>query len=196
LAGGFGPAAAAATAFNRSAGRFPDGFDTDSNCTDFQLQPATTLPAGAAAGATNIKVASVADFAPGQTIAIDTGANLESAVISTVGTAGATTVAAAANVGATTIPVASVFGFSAGQAIAIDTGTNRETAVVVSTTGGRGGATIVVAPLTRAHAAGAEVTGTGITLTGALAKAHAGGAQVASGGPTPGAPNQYYRKGH
>ncbi len=195
LAGGFGPAATTA-AINRSAGRFPDGVDTDSNCTDFQLQPATTLPAGAAAGTTNIKVASVADFAPGQTIAIDAGANLESAVIATVGTAGATTVAAAANLGATAIPVAGAFGFSAGQTIAIDTGANRETAVVVATTGGRGGATIIVAPLTHAHAAGAEVTGTGITLTGALTKAHPAGAQVASGVPTPGAPNQYYRKGH
>src|SRR5262249_32864308 len=39
-AGGFGPAAAAGTAMNRSAGRFPDGVDTDSNCTDFLVQPA------------------------------------------------------------------------------------------------------------------------------------------------------------
>ena len=99
-------------ATNRSAGRFPDGADTDSNCTDFLLQPATTLPAASAAGATNIKVASVADFAAGQTIMIDTGANLETAVIATVGTAGATTVGAATNVGATVIPVASGIGFS------------------------------------------------------------------------------------
>ena len=42
--------------------------DTDSNCTDFLLQPATTLSAASAAGATNIKVASVADFGAGQTI--------------------------------------------------------------------------------------------------------------------------------
>ncbi len=42
--GGFGgPAAPAAPA--RSSGRFPDGVDTDSNCTDFLLQPATTLSA-------------------------------------------------------------------------------------------------------------------------------------------------------
>src|ERR1039458_10340133 len=37
--GGFGgPAAPAASAPDRSAGRFPDGLDTDSNCTDFLLQ--------------------------------------------------------------------------------------------------------------------------------------------------------------
>ena len=73
--------------------------DTDSNCTDFLLQPATTLSAASAAGATNIKVASVADFAAGQTIMIDAGANLETAVIATVGTAGATTVGAATSRG-------------------------------------------------------------------------------------------------
>ena len=90
-----GPGGPAASAPNRSAGRFPDGLDTDSNCTDFLLQPATTLSAASAAGVNNIKVASVADFAAGQTIMIDTGANLETAVIATVGTAGATTVGAA-----------------------------------------------------------------------------------------------------
>jgi hypothetical protein len=190
-AGGFGPAAAAAGAINKSAGRFPDGADTDSNCTDFVSQPATTLPAGSAAGATNIKVAGVADFAPGQTIMIDTGDNLETAVIATVGTGGATTLAAAAEAGATVIPVAGGIGFAAGQTITID----GETAAIVSAAGGRGGARITVAaPLTRAHAAGAQVSGTGITLTTALTKAHASGAQVASNAPTPGAPNQYYKR--
>ncbi len=183
-------------ATNRSAGRFPDGLDTDSNCTDFLTQPASILSAASAAGATNIKVASVADFAAGQTIMVDTGANSESAVIATVGTAGATMVGASTNAGANVIPVASAIGFSAGQAIAIDSGANRETAVVVSVAGGRGAATITVAPLTHAHAAGAQVSGTGITLTGALTRAHASGAVVASGVPTPGAPNQYYRRGN
>ena len=198
-ASGFGPAgpggAPAAGATNRSAGRFPDGRDTDSNCTDFQVQPATTLSAASAAGATNIKVASVAGFGGGQTITIDTGANLETAVIATVGTPGGSTVSADANAGATAISVTSPAGFTAGQTITIDSGANRETAVVVSTTGGRGGATIAVAPLTLAHAAGAQVSGGGITLTAALTQAHASGAQVASGVPTPGAPNQYYRSG-
>jgi len=202
-AGGFGPAASAAGATNRSSGRFPDGLDTDSNCTDFLTQPATTLSAPSAAGATNIKVAGVADFGAGQTIMIDTGENLETAVIATVGTAGATTVGAATGVGATVIPVAGAIGFSAGQTITIDSGANSETAVVVSTTGGgrggrgSGGAAITVAaPLTLAHAAGAQVSGTGITLTAALNRAHDGGAQVASSVPTPGAPNQYYRRPH
>jgi non-reducing end alpha-L-arabinofuranosidase len=195
-AGGFGPAASTAVATNRSAGRFPDGLDTDSNCTDFLLQPAATLSAASAAGATNIKVSSVADFGAGQTITIDTGGNFDTAVIATVGTAGATTVGAATDVGATVITVASAAGFSAGQTITIDTGAKSETAVVASATGGgRGGAAriTVAAPLTLAHAAGAQVSGTGITLTAALTHAHAGGAQVASDVPTPGAPNKYYR---
>ena len=188
---GFGPAASTPRS-NRSAGRFPDGIDTDSNCTDFLLQAATTLPAASAAGATNIKVANVAGFDAGQTIMIDTGANLETAVIATVGTAGATTVGAATDVGATVIPVASAIGFSAGQTITIDSGANSETAVVASTTL-RGAATITVAaPLKFAHAAGAQVSGTGITLTAALTRAHASGTQVFSDVPTPGAANTYH----
>jgi hypothetical protein len=200
--GGFGgPAAPAASTPHRSAGRFPDGSDTDSNCTDFLLQPASTMSAASAAGANNIKVASVADFGAGQTIMIDTAASRETAVIATVGTAGATTVSAATNVGATVIPVASGIGFTAGQTITIDSGANHETAVVASTTGGgrgggRGGAgaTITVAaPLKFAHAPSAQVSGSGITLTTALTQPHAGGAQVASNVPTPGAPNKYYK---
>jgi hypothetical protein len=202
--GGFGGQAAPAVSMpNRSAGRFPDGRDTDSNCTDFLWQPASTLSVASAAGVTNIKVASVADFAAGQTIMIDTDASRETVVIAAVGTAGATTVGTATNVGETVIPVASGAGFTAGQTITIDGGANQETAVVAATTGGgrggRGGggpgagATITVAaPLKFGHAASAQVSGSGITLTVALAHAHASGTQVASDLPTPGAPNKYY----
>ena len=198
---GGGPAASTTTTPNRSSGRFPDGQDTDSNCKDFLLQPATTLSAASAAGATNIKVASVADFVAGQTIMIDTGASLETAAIETVGTAGASTVSAATNVGETVIPVVSGVGFTAGQTITIDSGANQETAVVAASTGGRGGrgggtgagATITVAaPLKFAHAGGAQVSGSGITLTAALTLPHASGSQVASDVPTPGAPNKYH----
>jgi hypothetical protein len=190
---GFGQAVAS----NRSAGRFPDGRDTGSNCADFLLQPATTLAAPAAAGATNIKVRGVTDFSAGQTVLIDNGADLETAVIATVGTAGATTVGAATNVGATTIPVANATGFSAGQTITIDSGANQETAVVASTTSDFRGSTITVAaPLALAHAAGAQVSGTGITLAAALTRTHASGTQVARSLPTPGAPNEYYARPH
>jgi hypothetical protein len=184
-----------ATGAGRSAVRYPDGADTDSNCTDFLVQPAATLPAGSAAGATNLKVASVEGFAAGQTIAVDTGASRETAVIATVGTAGATTVGAATAVGATAVPVASPIGFSEGQTITIDSGANHETAVVASINLSRAGVTITVAaPLTYAHAAGAQVSGSGITLSAALTQAHAGGTQIERNAPTPGAPNQYDRK--
>ena len=197
LVSGFGPFALAAPASNMSAGRFPDGIDTDSNCADFLTQPATTLPNGSAAGATILKVTSVADFAPGQTIAIDTGANHENAVIATLGTAGATTVSAATSVGETAIRVFSVAGFSVGQTITIDSGANHETAVVASIAFSRAGATITVAaPLTFAHAADAQVSGSGITVTAALTQAHANGAPVESETPTPGAPNHYYKRSH
>jgi hypothetical protein len=190
---GGAPSAAPATLPHRSAARFPDGQDTDSNCTDFVVQPGTTLSAASPAGATNLKVASVADFAAGQTIQIDTAASSETATIATVGTPGATTTAAATSAGATVIPVATAFGFSANQSITIDSGANQETIVIASTTGGRAGATITIAsPLARAHAEGAQVSGSGITLTKALSQAHATGSPLVSGAPTPGAPNQYH----
>jgi hypothetical protein len=45
---------------NTSTGRFPDGQDTGSNCADFLTQAAANLSGAAAAGATNIKVSTVA----------------------------------------------------------------------------------------------------------------------------------------
>jgi hypothetical protein len=95
-------------------------------------------------------------------------------------------------VGATVIPVASVIGFSEGQTITIDSGANSETAVVASTTWWDGTIT-VAAPLTLAHAIGAQVSGTGITLTAPLTRAHASGAQITDNVPTPGGPNKYHR---
>ena len=137
----------------------------------------------------------MADFAAGQTITVDAGANQETVVIATVGTAGATTVGADTGVRATVIPVAGPTGFTAGQTITIDSGANQETAVVASVTGGRGGAaTVTLAPLTMAHTAGAQISGSGITLSSQLTRAHAAGAQVASDLPTPGAPNKYNRR--
>jgi hypothetical protein len=206
--GGFGggpggQAAPAVATPHRSAGRFPDGADTDSNCHDFLLQPATILSAASATGTTNIKVASVAGFVAGQTLLVDAGRNPETAVIATVGTAGATTSVAAIGAGTTVIPVGSAMGFTAGQTITVGSGANHETAVVASIgrvfgpggPGSPGGsATITVAePLKSAHAAGAQVAGTGITVAAALTRAHENGAQVAVSLPTPGAPNRYDR---
>jgi len=193
--GGPGGAPAPVSTPHRSAGRFPDGADTDSNCSDFLLQPATTTAADVSAGATNIKVASVADFNPGQTLVIDGGAGRETGVIATVGTAGATTTVAAIDAATPVIPVASTAGFTAGQTIAIDAGGSGETAVIGSIAGGPGGARITLTmPLARAHPAGVAVAGSGITLATALARAHAIGTQIATELPTPGRPNAYARR--
>ena len=188
---------------NLSAGRFPDGRDTDSNCADFLVQSSASLSIASAVGANNIKVASVAGFEAGQEIVIDAGENFETAVIATVGTAGGATVSAAADAGVTIISVTSIAGFENGQTITIGNGAHRETAVIASITRGRRAfgnnpgrdATITVtAPLTSAHAQGAQVFGSGITLTTPLSRAHDNGAQIVNGVPTPGAPNKYYSR--
>jgi hypothetical protein len=185
-------AAAAPGAPNRSIGRFPDGHDMDSLCTDFLAQPATTLPEGAAAGTANIKVVSVAGFASGQTAIVGSGAASETAIIASVGTAGSTRSSAAIQVGDTVIPVAATAGFVVGQSITIDSGTNQETATIALAQGGRGGARLTVtAPLKMAHPSGALLAGSGITLATPLASAHPRGAVVATDLPTPGAANRY-----
>jgi hypothetical protein len=190
--GGFGPLSAGTT--NSSSGRFPDGADTGSNCKDFRTQAATTLPIVASAGATNIKVASVAGFEPGQSIRIDTGSHQETAVIAKVGTSGATALRTAIAAGTRSLPVESALGFNDGQAIVIDHGVNSETAVVVSIARFPEPVITINAPLTRAHVANAQVSGTGLTLSAPLNHAHAGGTQVTDDIPTPGRPNRYQVK--
>lgn len=186
----------APVAVNTSTGRSPDGADTDSNCTDFRTQAVATLSAPSAAGATNIKVASTEGFRPGQRVHIDEGANLETAVIATVGTAGATTARTSIRAGATVLPVTSVTGFSRGQTITIDDGANSETAVISSIRTHGNTIITVAAPLTHGHAANTQISGSGISLTAPLSQAHADGALVFDSTPTPGAPNQYRRGDH
>lgn len=177
-----------------SAGRAPDGYDTDSNCADFVTSPVTTMAAASTSGSTNIKVADVDGFSAGQPIRIGTGTSHENATIAQVGTAGATTVRTTVAAGATTIPVTDARSFRRGQTITIGSGTNQETAVVASISWHRGATIKVTEPLTHAHAAAEEVAGSGITLTAPLTNGYAVGTQVAGSAPTPGAPNHYYRK--
>lgn len=193
---------------NKSAGRYPDGVDNDMNCSDFLLQSSISLVSPVAAGANNVKIASVADFSNGQKVIIGSGANSEVAVIASVGTSGGSTVKSATDAGKKAIAVSSVEGFSTGQTITIDNGSVTETAVVASITAARrrfgapGGNnanspsdTITIAvPLKYAHAVGAQVSGTGITFTKPLIKAYESGTQIAGNIPTPGAPNQYIKK--
>ena len=185
-------AAAAPGAPNRSIGRSPDGHDDDSLCTDFVVQPATTLPEGADEGATNIKVAGVAGFAPGQTVIVGSGQDSETTDIASVGTAGSTRLSTATQIGATVVPVAATAGFVVGQSITIGAGANQETATIAQVQGGRGGARITLTmSLEIAHPADAPVAGTGITLAGRLAHAHPRGTVMAAGLPTPGAANRF-----
>jgi hypothetical protein len=186
----------APVATNTSAGRFPDGSDTDSNCNDFLAQAVATLPTSSPEGATNIKVTNIEGFRADQKILVDSGENLETAIIASVGTAGATTVRTATVAGATVLPTGDVTGFSKGQTIKIDNGANAETAVV-SSIRARGSATITVAePLAHDHPAGTQISGSGISLTTPLIRTHTRGAQVSDNVPTPGAPNQYTRTSH
>ena len=196
--------AASATQPNRSAGRCPDGTDNDSNCRDFLLQNTVTLAAPAAAGTNNIKVSSVAGFSNGQKINIGSGTNIETAVIATIGTSGATTTGTVIDAGRKVIPVASVAGFNAGQTITIDNGASAETAVIAavgavrrrfgSQTTTQTDSITVTMPLTCAHAAGVQVSGSGITLATPLTSIRDNGTQIAGNLPTPGKPNQYFKK--
>lgn len=186
---------------DKSAGRYPDGADTDSNCSDFKTQTTSTLAAASKAGSKNIKVSSVAEFSLGQKVIIGTGANSETVMVATIGTPGGTLVGTAAKAGATAIPVSGLEGFSAGQTITIGEGANNETVVIASTVSGRrrfGGPmntvvdTIkVTTPLVKAHQTGELVSGSGITLAAPLSKSYENGTPVSSNVPTPGAPNQY-----
>jgi hypothetical protein len=176
---------------NASAGRFPDGADSDSNCNDFSTQIATSLAAPSTAGATNIKVASTDSFQAGQTVVVDADANAETVVISHVGTPGATTLLAGTNVGQAILPTANVIGFTKGQTITIQDGSATE-AVVVFSTRVRGGSSITLStPLTHSHNAGVHVIGSGITLSAPLIRPHASGTQISDYIPTPGTRNRY-----
>ena len=201
---GFGQFVQASGNTNRSVGRFPDGTDSDNNCSDFLIQGTTTLAISSAAGADNIKVSNVGDLSVGQKIIIDMGDNIETAVIATIGTAGGTNLSNTTRVGTKVIPIVSVQGFNPGQTISIGKGENLETAVVASIAAGRrrfgvagnnpADSVTITMPLTKAHDAGAQVSGSGITLTTRLTKPHDKGTPVASNIPTPGEPNQYIWK--
>lgn len=176
-----------------SAGRYPDGADTDSNCRDFHVPSFTTLAVASDSGAKNLKVARVEGFSAGQTILIDSGGKVETATIATVGTPGATTTESATAAGAMLIPVAHPFIFRPGETIVIGEGAEQEmTVVAAGITRGAPGIPVEL-PLKFAHAAGTEVAGSGITLTSALKQPHADGSQITDSLPTPGAPNKYAR---
>ncbi len=174
-----------------SAGRFPDGADTDSNCEDFHVPSFARLAKASAPGATNIKVSNVTGFRAGQTIQIETDGKVEKATIAAVGTPGATTTESATARGATMIPVVNASDFQPGQTIMVGGGAGQETAVVAAASRRGAPALRVESALQFAHSAGTQVSGSGIELTSGLVRAHASGSQIADDLPTPGAPNQF-----
>jgi hypothetical protein len=108
----------------------------------------TTLADSVAASATNIKVASVADLAPGDAVTIEQGSALERSTIGAVGTpAGAAqTVVAPTAPGATNIKVANVSGFVVGEPFVIDAAGKSERGTVTAIGTAAGPATTTVAP--------------------------------------------------
>jgi len=176
------------------------------------------LGADAPAGATNIKVTSVANISAGDKIRLDidsVGHGIETVTITKVGTQASRSAPASRSTAPWSRPTRSAEVWCPELAVTQSIGhllfvigylsfsfrLLLGAAAVIATVGTAGattagGATITVAaPLTFAHAAGAQVSGTGITLSAALTRAHAGGAPVAGSVPTPGAANEYYRKG-
>ena len=133
----------------------------------------TTLVAPAQPGATDVKLASVTNLYPGDTITIDTGSAAEPHTVTAVGTAAgpATTLAAPAAAGDTSLKVASTgtpcnpggactgtTSFIVGQTLLVDSGSSQQ-------------------PVRDA--------GTGVTITPALRLAHSDGtAAVSTPGPT------------
>ncbi|HEY5508888.1 MAG TPA: arabinofuranosidase catalytic domain-containing protein [Paludibacter sp.] len=187
---------------NRSAGRYPDGTDTDSNCRDFMIQSAITMQTASTIGSNNIKINNLAGFSIGQKVIIGTKANSETAIIATIGTTGGTTFTSPTTAGVKVIPVVSVEGFAVGQTILIDNGSKYETAIVASVKAAqrwRGNNTnnapvdsiALTLPLKIGHETGVMVGGSGITLASSLTKSHEMVTPVANNIPTPGRPNQY-----
>ena len=110
----------------------------------------STLSVAAAAGDTNLKLGSVANFVVGGTLEVDD----ETATIAAVGTQSrSTTLFAAAAAGDTNIKVASTTGIAAGDTMRIDTAGTTESVTVTNV--------------------GTQGPGTGITFTPALTSAHA-----------------------
>jgi hypothetical protein len=189
---------------NKSIFRYPDGTDNDNNGRDFILQNSTNLLVASVLGTKNVKVASVADFIIGQKVILGSGSNSEIGIIAAVGTSGGTLMSNAIDAGKKSIPVAGVEGFNAGQTITIDNGANLETAVIANILPARrrfgapnnnvSDSITITMPLKFAHVTGTQVSGSGITFTSPLSNAHEKGTQVAGNIPTPGEPNQFYRK--
>jgi hypothetical protein len=180
-----------------STRRYPDGQDSDSDCTDF-VTSASSRTGAAAAGATNVKVVTAAPFSPGRTVVIDAGGDAETLTVATVGSAGITRASMPADKGANVVRVDDPRQFAVGQAVVIGSGADEETGVVAAVdTAWRAGKLTLEKPLTRAHETGTSVSGTGIAFTGPLTKSHPAGTLMTAADDvaTPGVANHGVRRG-
>ena len=138
------------------------------------------------AGPTTLRVASVAGFAPGDTVSIGTGATQETRVVQTVGTAGATgsgltLTTPLVNVHDVSTPVLDLSRPGTGVTVTPALTAAHDALATVASPG----TGISFAPaLDLSHASGTAIrgAGSGITFTPALAGAHGAGGTVASAG--------------
>ena len=179
-----------------STGRYPDGQDSDNDCADFVTSASVRIGA-TLAGATGVKAATLAHFAPGQVVVIDAGDNAETLTVATVGSPGITRASASADKGATVVRVDDPRQFAVGQAVVIGSGAEEEKCVVAAVdTAWRAGKLTLKEPLAAVHDAGASVSGTGIAFTSPVTKSHAAGTVMTAVEDlaTPGAANRYVRR--
>ncbi|HZM75830.1 MAG TPA: alpha-L-rhamnosidase C-terminal domain-containing protein [Candidatus Limnocylindrales bacterium] len=109
----------------------------------------TTLSRDADAGASNVKVASVAPFYVGSPITVGTGPGAETRNVTVVGSAAApnTALVLPAAPGDTTVNVASVNGYTVGSPLTIGTGAGTQTVTITAVGTAAGTPTTVVYPV-------------------------------------------------
>lgn len=195
--GGFPGMAPAVATPDLSAGRYPDGADTDENEKDFNVQKSFSLAAPVKAGETNIKVNSVAGIIIGQRLFL--GPDAEPVIAANIGTPGYAPLAVAAPAGASKLSVSGVQAFSVGQTVYV--GDERAEIAEIKAARrnmwGPAPATpvydevILATPLKKAHGTGEALAGTGITVSSPIKGSYATGASVTGSVPTPGAPNRF-----
>lgn len=179
-----------------SAGRYPDGFDTDENESDFQVQTAVTLAAPMKAGDVNIKLNATNDIRIGQRLFI--GPDHEEVIAANIGTPGHALLVENVSAGARQIAVDGVQSFSVGQAVLV----GDETAQIAEIRAARRNywapvqtpqkdIVILQAPLKKSHAAAEAFAGTGVTVSSPVKADYAAGSPVIGSVPTPGAPNRF-----
>ena len=181
---------------NLSAGRYPDGHDTDENENDFHVQRVISLSAPLKAGETNIKVSSTSNIRIGQRLFI--GPDHEEVIAANIGTPGYAPLAEKVAAGAKQVAVNGVQGLSVGQTVFVGS----EKAVIAEIHAVRrnrgpvpaapqNDIVVLQAPLKSSHDVPEALAGTGITVSSPIRANYASGTQVIDNVPTPGAPNRF-----